>query len=98
MKSISKLESIKSQEESSKKYENYRNNYIRDNYKRVTLLLPKGLIDIPVIKWCEFANVSMNSFINEAINEKVKSLYVQGEFKKYNYELPQEVIEYLEIY
>jgi uncharacterized protein (DUF1778 family) len=49
----------------------YRNNWIAEKLDRINLTVPKGQKDI-IKAFAESQGMSVNSFINEAIAEKMK--------------------------
>lgn len=54
-----------------KNYSGYRNQWISENYDRVNLLLPKGQ-KLELQTFAASLDKSLNAFIQEAIEEKVK--------------------------
>lgn len=50
----------------------YNNNYIKNNYDRITFLAKKGKKKELETHIADFGYKSVTSFINEAINEKIE--------------------------
>ena len=51
----------------------YKNNYIRENYDRVTLFVAKGKKEV-LKEYGQRIGESVNAFINIAIEEKIKRM------------------------
>lgn len=61
-------------EQSNKAYE-YINNYQKENYERITILMPKDK-GRALKEYCKSKDIKMSAFINQCIDEKLKRLKI----------------------
>lgn len=63
----------------------YKNSFIAENYDRINLTVPKGR-KLLLKKHADAHEISLNSYINEAINDKLRKDLAEGVVKIENRE------------